>query len=98
MVQDDHYADTANLLTNSTTPSAVSTVLMNDLLNRNNSLKLPMLLDIARTDDHPLRDQAREMLELLLQEDHGSNWDDWSTSINNFLAQQNQGPGRGRPQ
>ena len=91
MVQDDHYADTANLLTNSTTPSAVSTVLMNDLLNRNNDLKLPMLLDIAREDDHPLKDQAREMLELLLQEDHGSNWDDWSTSVSTYLAQnQNQ--------
>jgi hypothetical protein len=87
MVQDDHYENTADLLTNSTTPSAVSTVLMNDLLNRNNNLKLPTLLDIARTDDHPLKDQAREMLELLLQEDHGSNWDDWSTSINNWLTQ-----------
>jgi hypothetical protein len=87
MVQDDHYADTAGLLTNSATPSAVSTVLMNDLLNRNNNLKLPTLLDIARSDDHPLKDQAREMLELLLQENHGSNWDDWSTSINTFLTQ-----------
>jgi hypothetical protein len=90
MVQDDHYAATADLLTNSTTPSAVSTVLMNDLLNRNNNLKLPTLLDVARSDDHPLKDQAREMLELLLQEDHGSNWDDWSTSINTWLAQNAQ--------
>jgi hypothetical protein len=87
MVQDDHYQGTADLLTNSATPSGVSTVLMNDLLNRNNNLKLPMLLDIAQQDDHPLKDQAREMLELLLQEDHGSNWNDWSTSVNNYLAQ-----------
>jgi hypothetical protein len=87
MVQDDHYDGAAGLLTNSTTPEAVSTVLMNDLLNRNNNLKLPMLLDVARTDGHPLQDQAREMLELLTQEDHGTNWDDWSTSINNWLAQ-----------
>jgi len=87
MVQDDHYDGAAGLLTNSTTPEAVSTVLMNDLLNRNNNLKLPMLLDVARADGHPLQGQAREMLELLTQEDHGTNWDDWSTSINNWLAQ-----------
>ena len=87
MVEDDHYGDAAVLLTNSTTPAAVSTVLMNDLLNRNNTIKLPTLLEVARSDDHPLKDQAREMLELLLQENHGTNWEDWSTSINTWLAQ-----------
>jgi hypothetical protein len=85
MVQDDHYDGTAELLTNATTPAAVSTVLMNDLLNRNNALKLPMLLAVARDDDHPLKDQARDMLELLIQEDDGSNWDQWSASINTWL-------------
>jgi hypothetical protein len=85
MVQDDHYDDVAQLLTNSATPAAVSTVLMNDLLNRNNDLKLPMLLDVARDDNHPLADQAREMLELLTQEDDGTNWDQWSASIDTWL-------------
>ncbi len=85
MVQDDHYDGAAQLLTNSTTPSAVSSVLMNDLLNRNNTLKLPMLLAVARDDAHPLKDQAREMLELLIQEDNGTNWDQWSASIDTWL-------------
>jgi hypothetical protein len=85
MVQDDHYDGAAQLLTNPVTPAAVSTVLMNDLLNRNNTLKLPMLLSVARDDDHPLKDQAREMLELLIQEDDGTNWDQWDTSINTWL-------------
>jgi hypothetical protein len=85
MVQDDHYDGAAQLLTNSVTPSAVSTVLMNDLLNRANTLKLPMLLDVAENNDHPLKDQAREMLELLLQQDNGTNWDQWSTSITSWL-------------
>jgi len=85
MVQDDHYDGAAQLLTNAVTPSAVSTVLMNDLLNRGNTLKLPMLLAVAENTDHPLKDQAREMLELLLQQDNGSNWDQWSTAINTWL-------------
>jgi hypothetical protein len=90
MVQDDHYDGAAQLLTNSATPSAVSSVLMNDLLNRNNALKLPMLLAVAREDDHPLKDQARELLELLIQEDNGTNWDQWSASIDTWLQENPQ--------
>ncbi len=90
MVQDDHYDGAAQLLTNAATASAVSTVLMNDLLNRDNTLKLPMLLAVARNDEHPLKDQAREMLELLIQEDNGTNWEQWSTSINNWLQENPQ--------
>jgi hypothetical protein len=85
MVQDDHYDGAAQMLTNPATPTDVSTVLMNDLLNRNNTLKLPMLLAVARDDDHPLKDQAREMLELLIQQDDGTNWDQWGASINTWL-------------
>jgi hypothetical protein len=85
MVQDDHYDGAASLLTNAATPSAVSTVLMNDLLNRGNNLKLPMLLDVAENPNHPLRDQAHDMLELMIQEDDGSNWDQWQASINTWL-------------
>jgi hypothetical protein len=85
MVQDDHYEGAAQMLTNPATPADVSTVLMNDLLNRNNTLKLPMLLDVARDEDHPLKDQAREMLELLIQQDDGTNWDQWGASINTWL-------------
>jgi hypothetical protein len=90
MVQDDHYGGAAQLLTNAVTPSAVSTVLMNDLLNRANTLKLPMLLAVAQNNDHPLKDQAREMLELLLQQDNGTNWDQWSSSIDTWLQNNQQ--------
>jgi hypothetical protein len=85
MVQDDHYDGTAQMLTNSGTPVEVSDVLMNDLLNRNNNLKLPMLLAIARNDSHPLKDQALDLLGLLTQEDNGTNWDQWSTTIDTWL-------------
>jgi hypothetical protein len=89
MAQDDHYDGVAGLMTNATTQPEVATVLMNDLLNRRNTLKLPMLLAIARNDDHPLKDQAKDMLELFLQADYGTNWDDWSSAVDNWL-QQNQ--------
>ncbi len=87
---DDNYSGVAGILTNATTPDGVATVLMNDLLNRNNTLKLPMLLAIARTDDHSKKGDAKEMLELFIQEDHGSNWDDWSTAIDKWLKENQQ--------
>lgn len=89
MVQDDRYDPAAELLTNATTPAAVATVLMNDLLNRRNNLKLPMLLAIARNDQHPLKDQAKDMLELFLQADYSTNWDQWGSAVDAWL-QQNQ--------
>jgi hypothetical protein len=89
MVQDDHYDGTAELLTNAATSPDVSNVLMNDLLNRGNTLKLPMLLAIARNNDHPLKDQALDLLGLLTQEDKGTNWDEWSTTVDTWL-QNNQ--------
>ena len=85
MVQDDHYDGAAAMLTNAVTPVEVSDVLMNDLLNRNNTLKLPMLLAIASNPDHPLKDQALDLLGLLTQEDNGTNWDQWSTTISTWL-------------
>lgn len=85
MVQDDHYDGAAEMLTNAATPPDVSGVLMNDLLNRNNALKLPMLLAIARNDAHPLKDQALDLLGLLTQEDNGTNWDQWSSTIDTWL-------------
>jgi len=86
MVQDDHYDGTAQMLTNAATPADVSDVLMNDLLNRNNTLKLPMLLSIARNNDHPLKDQALDLLGLLTQADNGTNWDQWSSTISTWLT------------
>ena len=85
MVQDDHYDGTAQMLTNSATPSDVSNVLMNDLLNRGNSLKVPMLLAIARNPDHPLKDEALNLLGLITQEDDGTNWDQWDSTVSTWL-------------
>jgi len=85
LVMDDHYAATGELLTDPTTPSDVSSVLLNDLLNRNNKIKLPMLLAVARVDNHPLKTEAHDMLELLVQEDKGTNWADWEKTVDKWL-------------
>jgi hypothetical protein len=89
MAQDDHYDGVAGLMTNSATPVEVSAVLMHDLLNRRNTLKLPLLLAIARQEDHPLSGETKELLGLFLGTEYGTNWDEWSSAVEGWL-QQNQ--------
>lgn len=92
LAQDDHYEGTSNLLMNINTQTNVSEVLMNDLLNRNNTLKLNTLLQIVKTPDHPMRDNAREMLELFVQEDHGTNYAEWDKAVADWLKENEPPP------
>jgi hypothetical protein len=87
MTQDENYSGVADLLTNATTLASVQSVLMNDLLNRNNNLKLPILLSIASDDSHPLHSEAKDMLELYIQEDKGTNWGEWRAAVDNYLKE-----------
>ncbi len=87
MVMDDHYEGTSNLLMNTTTSTNVAEVLMNDLLNRNNNLKLNTLVKIMETPEHPMAANAKEMLELFVQEDHGTNFVEWEQAVANWLKE-----------
>src|ERR1041385_2382838 len=48
LTPDENYAPLASFLTNSALPEAVLDVFTEDVLNRPNSVKLPLLLDMAR--------------------------------------------------
>ena len=87
LVDDDHYARVAPYLTNAAVPEAVSSVFMNDLYNRANSLKLPLVLAVARTENHPLRDEAKDLLELYIEEDYGTDWAKWEGAMNTWLKE-----------
>jgi len=92
MVQDDHYTGASNLLMNVNTDTNVADILLNDLLNRNNTLKLNTLLQLVKTPDHPLHENAREMLELFVQEDHGTNYQDWEKAVGDWLKENEPDP------
>ena len=87
LVEDDQYARVAPYLTNAAVPEVVSSVFMNDLYNRANSLKLPLVLAVARTENHPLREEAKDLLELYIEEDYGTDWAKWETAMNAWLKE-----------
>src|SRR6266567_3605330 len=77
LVSDQDYTPLGKLLTDSKQPEGVLDVLIADLLNRPNGTKLPLLLEVAKDPQHPKAIEAKDLLELYLEEDYGQNWDQW---------------------
>jgi hypothetical protein len=85
LLGDDHYASAAILLTNVHTATNVLDVLINDLLNRPNAVKLPALVLIQAVDEHPKAAEARELLQHYLDQDYGSDDDAWERAVQDWL-------------
>ena len=62
-------------------------MLIVDVLNRPNTLKLPLLLELARDAQHPKAAEAKDLLELYLEEDYGSDWNKWQAKMEQWLKE-----------
>jgi hypothetical protein len=87
LVADEDYAPLGQLLQNAKLPEPVLDVLMGDVLNRPNAVKLPTLLEVARNPDHVEAAEAKDLLELYLDEDYGTNWDVWRQKMQEWLKE-----------
>ncbi|HEX4264980.1 MAG TPA: hypothetical protein VH597_11620 [Verrucomicrobiae bacterium] len=87
LVDDEDYAPLGDLLKNSKLPEGVLDELLADVLNRPNNLKLPLLLDVASDPDHAKKDEAKDLLELYLGDDYGSDWNSWGQHLTNWMQQ-----------
>ena len=92
LLEDDRYPALAQTFTNAATPEAVLDVLMADVLNRNNTIKLNTLLDVARTTGHPKAEEAREVLEVFVDENYGDDWAKWQAAIQDWLKENPDDP------
>ena len=64
LLPDQDYGLMRSFLTNAALPENVLDFLLDDVLNRPNSLKLPALLEVARNAQHPKAAEAKDFLEL----------------------------------
>ncbi|MDB6055196.1 MAG: hypothetical protein JWN25_2719 [Verrucomicrobiales bacterium] len=85
LVTDQGYSYTSNVVVNPSTPEPVLSVLMRDLLVRDNELKLPIILEVARSSKHPLQNEAVEILGATLHADYGTDWKEWQNAVQNWL-------------
>lgn len=87
LTPDEEFTNLAQYATNSALPDDVLEVFLDDVLNRPNSVKLPTLLDIASNGQHPKAADAKELLELFLEEDYGTDWAKWRTKMQEWLQE-----------
>ncbi len=85
LTADAAYASLAELLKNPALPDDTLDTLLADALNRPNSLKLPALLDVAQTPNHPKADEAKDILALFLDEDYDTDWAKWHEKMAAWL-------------
>ena len=85
LLPDQDYGLMRSFLTNPSLPESVLDILLSDVLNRPNSLKLPALLEVARNAQHPKAAEAKDFLQLFLEEDFGSDWDKWQAGVEQWL-------------
>jgi len=87
LVSDQDYPSLERLLTNSALPESVLEVLLGDALNRPNGLKLPALLEVARDAQNPKAGEAKDILQLFLEEDYGTDWNTWQAKVDQWLKE-----------
>lgn len=86
LVADDQFAPLQGLLLASDTSREVKEVLFADMLNRPNQLKWPVIFKIMQQKTHPLSNDARNMLSVVLGADYGDDWAKWEEKVNSDLA------------
>lgn len=86
IADDDSFKHVRRLILEPGWHPQIHSALMSGTLKRANSVKLPVLLDLARKQDHPLREEAKQLLGHLLSVDHGENWAAWEKSMKVWLV------------
>ena len=84
---DQDYAPLGGLLADDKLPESVLDVLMADVLNRPNGLKLPLLLQVAEDPNHPKASEAKDLLELYVGENYGNDWAMWQQKTAEWLKE-----------
>jgi hypothetical protein len=87
LVDDEDYAPLGEMLKNDKLSEGVLDELLADVLNRPNNLKLPLLLQVAGDADNAKHDEAKDLLELYLGEDYGTDWNSWGQHLTNWMQQ-----------
>jgi hypothetical protein len=85
LVADEDYAALAQMMQNTNLPAPVLDALMVDLLDRPQSIKLPLLVELMRDSDHPKTAEAKDTLRIYFEEDYGTNWGVWHQKVLEWL-------------
>lgn len=88
LCDDDDYSSVSAIYLRDVTPSEVREQIFDDALNRPDEIKLPMLARTMTTPNHPMQDEAKEILCLYLELDPGADMPaniNWEESVRTYL-------------
>ena len=88
LILDEEYNRVLPLVRNPALPEEVHDVFLTDLMNREDPVKLPTLLEIAKLPNHPLQVEAVSDLEIFLDEEFGTDWVRWEAAVQKYIADQ----------
>jgi hypothetical protein len=88
LIQDKDFNRVMPLLRNTALPEEVHDILVTDLMNRDDAVKLPALLEVAKMPNHPHHEEAQTDLQIFLDEDYGTNWQQWDKAVKDYLKAQ----------
>lgn len=87
LTPDADFPALAGVMLDPAADEEIQDIILGDALNRPNTMKLPLLLEVARTPNHPKATEARDILELFLENDYGNDWAQWQTGVQQWLQQ-----------
>jgi hypothetical protein len=56
-------------------------------MNRDNAIKMPIFLEIARDPKHPQAATAKDFMERILEEDYGNDWGKWEKKVQEWVKE-----------
>jgi hypothetical protein len=88
LLPDKEYGRVRSMVVNPNAAPELLDVLVTDLMNRDDAVKLPVLLDIAKIPNHPTREEATTDLQIFLDGDYGNDWGKWDAALKAYLKKQ----------
>lgn len=88
LILDKDYGRVMPMLKNPALAQEVQDVLVTDLMNREDPVKLPALLEVAKIPNHPYHEEAMTDLQIFLDQDNGTNWSKWDGAVRDYLRKQ----------
>jgi hypothetical protein len=88
LLADKDYSKVLSIVKNPSMSEDVLDVFVTDLMNRDDAVKLPTLLEIAKIPNHPHHEEAATDLQIFLDEDYGTDWGKWDAKLKEYLKKQ----------
>jgi len=86
-VKNESFGFIKPLVVDPNLPEPVRDEFMVDVLNRPNSIRVPLFLELARNPDHPDNENAYDMLEIFTSQKLGADWGAWDKAVATWLKE-----------